>query len=104
MREPMSNLTQITQETNLLIVSRTALAYASKKLNHAQRAYATLEQECLAVVWAVQNFIRYLYGHEYTLQTDHQHYWGSRRTVCLEASVARKDPPPVCRRHAAECT
>ena len=32
------------------------IAYASKKLNHAQRAYATLERECLAGVRAVQKF------------------------------------------------
>ena len=32
------------------------IAYASKKLNHAQRAYATLERECLAIVWGVQKF------------------------------------------------
>ena len=48
------------------------IAYASKKLNHAQRAYATLERECLAIVWGVQKFNRYLFGLENILQTDHQ--------------------------------
>ena len=48
------------------------IAYASKKLNHAQRAYATLERECLAIVWGVPKFNRYLFGRENILQTDHQ--------------------------------
>ena len=48
------------------------IAYASKKLNHAQRAYATLERECLAIVWGVQKFNRYHFGRENMLQTDHQ--------------------------------
>ena len=48
------------------------IAYASKKLNHAQRAYATLERECMAIVRGVQKFNRYLFGRENILQTDHQ--------------------------------
>ena len=48
------------------------VAYASKKLNHAEQAYATLEKECLAIVWGVRKFNRYLYGKQFTLQTDHQ--------------------------------
>ena len=48
------------------------IAYASKKLNQAQRAYAMLERECLAIVWAVDKFKAYLYGRAFTLQTDHQ--------------------------------
>ena len=48
------------------------IAYASKTLNHAQRAYATLERECMAIVRGVQKFNRYLFGRENILQTDHQ--------------------------------
>ena len=48
------------------------IAFASKMLNHAQTAYATVELECLAVVWGIERFAKYLYGREFTLQTDHQ--------------------------------
>ena len=48
------------------------VAYASKKLLPRQQAYSTIEKECLALVWAVKKFHVYLYGREFTLQTDHQ--------------------------------
>ena len=38
------------------------IAFASKRLNHAQTAYATVELECLAVVWGIERFAKYLYG------------------------------------------
>ena len=47
------------------------VAYASKKLSPAQTSYATVEKECLAIVWGLQKFHCYLYGRLFTIQTDH---------------------------------
>ena len=48
------------------------VAYASQTLKSLQMSYSTIEKECFAIVWAVQKFQRYLHGHEFLLETDHQ--------------------------------
>ena len=48
------------------------VAYASKKLLDRERRYSVIERECLAVVFAVKKFEKYLHGKEFKLQTDHQ--------------------------------
>ena len=47
------------------------IAYASKTLNRAQRAYCTTRRECLAVVGFVKHFRQYLYGRRFRVRTDH---------------------------------
>ena len=48
------------------------VAYASRKLLPREKAYATVEKECLALVWSIQKFQRYLYGKHFIVETDHQ--------------------------------
>ncbi|XP_070191283.1 uncharacterized protein [Littorina saxatilis] len=48
------------------------VAYQSKKFNGAESRYATVEKECLATVWGVGKFERYLYGKHFTIETDHR--------------------------------
>jgi hypothetical protein len=48
------------------------VSYASKKLSGPERNYSTMEKECLAIIWGIRKFERYLQGVTFTLQTDHK--------------------------------
>ena len=48
------------------------LAYMSKKLTKSQINWPTIEQECYAIVQAVEKWDKYLRGHEFILETDHE--------------------------------
>ena len=48
------------------------VAYASKKLLQREKNYSVIERECLAIVFAVQKYQKYLYGTEFVLHTDHR--------------------------------
>ena len=45
------------------------IGYASRKLLPRERAYAVIERECLALVWAISKF--HMYGRDFLLETDH---------------------------------
>ena len=47
------------------------IAYASKKLLPREKNYSVIERECLAIVFGIRKFQKYLYGAEFVLQTDH---------------------------------
>ena len=47
------------------------IAYASKSLVGAEQNYPITELECLAVIWAVQHFHKYLIRTKFTIITDH---------------------------------
>mgnify|MGYP006048015655 FL=1 len=48
------------------------VGFASKKLLPRERNYTVGERECLAVIWGVQKYQRYLYGRHFVLETDHK--------------------------------
>lgn len=48
------------------------VAYASRVLKPAETRYETIEQECLAIVWAVKIFRTYLLGRKFLIETDHR--------------------------------
>ena len=47
------------------------VAYASRSVSTTEANYAVTGLETLAVVWAVTNPRYYLYGHNFTVITDH---------------------------------
>ena len=51
---------------------RFPIAYASKKLLPRERNYSIIEIECLAVVFGVRKFQKYLHGTNFEIHTDHR--------------------------------
>ena len=52
--------------------SERPVGYVSRTLNDAEKNYAQLEKEGLALVFGVKKFYSYLFGHVFTLITDHK--------------------------------
>ena len=48
------------------------VAYAGRKLLDRERRYSVTDRECLGIVWGIKKFAMYLYGKQFTLQTDHR--------------------------------
>ncbi|KAI9552214.1 pol polyprotein [Daphnia sinensis] len=65
------------------------LAYASRLLSPAERNYAITEQECLALVWAVQKFKIFIWGTKIKVITDHHALCWLLRKKNLTGRLAR---------------
>ena len=48
------------------------VAFASRFLNNTEEGYRINELELLGLVWAIENFIYYLFGKNFTVLTDHR--------------------------------
>ena len=49
-----------------------AVVYASRALNSAERNYAQIEKEMLAIVFGTNKFHQYIYGKQVSVETDHK--------------------------------
>ena len=47
------------------------VVFSSKKFCAAETRYTISERECLAVVWGINKFKKYLMGAKFVLETDH---------------------------------
>ena len=59
------------------------VAYASRTLSVAEKKYAQIEKEGLAVMFGLQKFHKYLYGRKFTIYTDHKPLVGLLREGVL---------------------
>ena len=46
------------------------ICYASKSLTDVETRYSQLEREYLAIVWAIEHWHIYLFGHKFVLISD----------------------------------
>ena len=56
----------------LLTQDNKITAYASRSLTDVEFRYSQTEKEGIAIVWSIEHVHLYLYGHKFTLVSDHQ--------------------------------
>ena len=54
----------------VLLQNSKPVMFASRALTGSERNYQNLERECLAMIWGMEKFHYFLYGKEFTLETD----------------------------------
>ena len=80
------------------VANSKVIAYASRALSPVETRYSQTEREALAIVWAVEHFHMFLFGHHFTLVTDHKPLeiiYGTTRSkpsACIERWVLRLQP------------
>lgn len=68
------------------------VAFASRSLSDAERNYAQIEKEALAITWACEKFSDYILGKKVLIETDHKPLvplLGTKQLDCLPPRVLR---------------
>ena len=65
------------------------VVFASRKMLPRECNYSTIERECLAIVWGVHKFVRFLWGIRFVLQTDHRPLTYLRTSSFRNARILR---------------
>lgn len=65
------------------------VAYASRSLRGAEERYPITELECLAVIWGIQHFHKFLLEKKFIVYTDHAALKGLKKAKFLKGRRAR---------------
>lgn len=68
---------------------RRPIAYLSRKMFPRETRYSTVEQECLAIKWALDSLRYYLLGREFSLEMDHRALQWLERMKDANARITR---------------
>jgi hypothetical protein len=69
--------------------SKKAVMHISRSLSDTERKYSQIEKEALAIVYAVRKFHKFVYGRQFTLNTDHKPLlaiFGSKNGISAHAA------------------
>ena len=75
-----------------LIQKGKVVCYASRALTKTEQNYQNLEQEALGTIWGMEKFHYFLYGKEFTLETDQKPLVSIYKKHMVDISPPQREP------------